>query len=382
VSADLPGEHGQSVQDLKARRYQHVEKLTVAGVFKGQQSARTVFTLYVMSEAANDNKLRAFRRGYVMPGSGIPKIVAKKTGLGLSTVHRAMDWLHEQGFIELRELTGGTYRYVNSVKILSYDEDSEASRLATAGTHARSEVKPRKPRSAPGAAAEEPAAEPAEEPTISHGGKSNCHDGKSFSHGGKYNSSDLHSSDSTLNSEQARRGGEHSFGEDEAASRPSRSGSGSSRKPAAQQEHDNVFWLGKSKDGEPYFTKTEKRPGRIKTDLGQVELTREQAGKFFGLCKADKVAWREYKRELFRQFRPGASSGPASGAAGDDSAERVTADDYNECEELMKLASELATYPSWRGNSVRQFLRACLRRQDTPARVIEQLQHQIEIQAA
>jgi len=175
---------GVSVQNLQSERYRHVEKITAEGVFKDQQSARTVFLYFVMNEAANDNLNRGFRRGFVLPGAGVPKFIAKKTGLSDNTVYRAMDWLHEQGFIRVKELTGGKYRYVQSVEILSRDAETEAARRASDVVHQRTKVQTRKPAKARDS-----------EPGIRHGDESIRHGDESFRHGDEYNKTDVNSSD-------------------------------------------------------------------------------------------------------------------------------------------------------------------------------------------
>jgi hypothetical protein len=177
---------GEWVQNLQSQRYRHVEKITAEGVFKGQQSARTVFLFLVMNEAANDNLRRGFQRGFVMPGAGVPKIIAKKTGLGTSTVYRAMDWLHEQGFIEVKEAAGDCYRFIQSVEILSRDEATEAARRASDGKNQRPEVRTRKPREPKPATA-----------GFSHGGQSFSHGDERFSHGDEYNNRDTNNVDNT-----------------------------------------------------------------------------------------------------------------------------------------------------------------------------------------
>jgi hypothetical protein len=137
---------GYSVQNTVFEMVQHAVKLTKAGVFEKHQAARTVFLHYCHNTAANDNPARGFRRFYVMPGAVVPRIVASHTGLSDWAVGKAMDWLHEQGLVEITERTSGKYRYVSSVKVLSIDDETEAERQLTTGKHQRSEVAPRKAR--------------------------------------------------------------------------------------------------------------------------------------------------------------------------------------------------------------------------------------------
>lgn len=135
-----------SVQDLTHYLHGWVIRLTEGDVFKGHQSARTVFDFYCQHVAANDSEPRGFVRGFVMPGVITPSVVARKTGLDAKSVWRANNWLHEQGLIAVTDACGPRYKYVYAIEIISMDETSEDARSHSAGRNARSVMPARRPR--------------------------------------------------------------------------------------------------------------------------------------------------------------------------------------------------------------------------------------------
>lgn len=145
-------------------------------------------------------------------------------------------------------------------------------------------------------------------------------------------------------------------------------------------EYVNRFWYGKSKDGNPYFSRVSDSRKQRKSDLGVAELTREQAMKFFELRKKDQRAWLEYKQELFSQFAGGAGSRRLADDHPEPDEERVSAGDYHSHPELMDLARKLASYSSWGAQGVQDFLEKCLAEDHSAGWVIYHLEQ--EIQAA
>jgi hypothetical protein len=130
-----------SVQDKQVKRVRHVYELAKQGTFKGHQPAQAVMTYYAFNMAMNDSKPRGFRQGYVMPGCTYPASVANATSWSDEAVRKANAWLHEQRFIEIRDVQPDGQR---SIEVLSYDAESEQARqkvLAEEGLATAPELK-------------------------------------------------------------------------------------------------------------------------------------------------------------------------------------------------------------------------------------------------
>lgn len=404
MSAEL-AEKRYSVQNTTHSLHDHVIALTKAGAFAGakgdaRQSLRAQFDYYCHRMAANASQGRGFVRGEVMPGCTPTAVVAESIGVDRKTVQRNDRLLHEQGFIRIELRADGR----RAIRIMTWDAASEAKRQANAGAHVypyagRSEAvkcahcggacpssrarhcsesckqKAKRARMLAVAAREsdtvqgQDVAPPATRDTVND---TVCGQDVAHTLQSSY-MSDIDEPESTSPTWERRQ----DLGE-ETAARPGRQSVRSQPEGESRSvEQDNWFWHGVGKDGKPYFTKVVNR-GRWKSDIGQVELSVDQARKFFGLKKADETAWLQYKRELFGEFTTGQETGPADAP----SARRLTADDYNADDELMDLANELASYGTWGHRGVQRFLRTCLASQDEPDDVISKLQHHLATQVA
>jgi hypothetical protein len=110
--------------------HHHIAALTRAGVFEGHQAARTVLLWFGMNVAVSDRPKQGLQRGFVMRGCISQKSVCANTGLSQSAVSKAMAWLADQGLVSVRYSYANKRQHVQSVEIQSYDEQSEADRLA------------------------------------------------------------------------------------------------------------------------------------------------------------------------------------------------------------------------------------------------------------
>ncbi len=137
----------------------HAEKLTAQGVFKGRQAARTVFLHFCLHPGANvpgADQESGWRCPVEQPHHK-PGVIAEATGLDVSNVRRAIDWL-DGGFIRVDRKSGGRGMRAayGPVTLLStnwlsdLDRRREETRLGLAQAHSASNhhASPAKVRSA------------------------------------------------------------------------------------------------------------------------------------------------------------------------------------------------------------------------------------------
>jgi hypothetical protein len=285
-----------SVQNLTHELHGHVITLTKAGAFKGHQAARTIFDYYCQNIAANDDKGRDFVRGEVMPSCSVPAVVAKSTGLTTEGVRQANAWLHAQRFISMGKVQASHQR---SIAVMTTDPATEELRLKELdanGPAASPLLKPGRP-----ARVIRHGSPTAGNPnsvgiTANSVGVSKPETQTQLGH----TSSDLPSANQLLHPESAT-----PTGLDELNQKKKREEGGAARppevpreRPAPEEEYDNTFWYGLSKDRTPYFTRTSMRE-RIESDEGQMPFTPEQAIRFFQRQKSDPAAWLAYRWELY-----------------------------------------------------------------------------------
>ena len=127
--SDRSPQTSNSIQNMTHALHEHVIDLTKAGTFAGRHSARAQFDFYCQRTGANSDGSR--RRGWVMSGCTPTAVVAQAIGVDRKTVQRNDKWLHENGLIHLKRLPDGQ----QSIRIMTWDELSEADRQANAGTH-------------------------------------------------------------------------------------------------------------------------------------------------------------------------------------------------------------------------------------------------------
>lgn len=108
--------------------HHHIVELTKAGEFKGHQAARTVLVWFGMNIAVSDKPKSGLQRGFIMKGCISQPAIARATGLSQSAVSKAVTWLADQGFIDIRYRYEGNRQRIHSVEISSYDEQSEEER--------------------------------------------------------------------------------------------------------------------------------------------------------------------------------------------------------------------------------------------------------------
>src|SRR5882724_9454147 len=114
------------VQDVQVNLVRHSYDLAKTGVFEGRQPAQAIFQYYIFNTAIHDSAPRRFRQGYVMPGCTFPASVKKATSWSDEAVRKANAWLHQQRLIGVSDIQADGER---SIEILSYDGESEQSRL-------------------------------------------------------------------------------------------------------------------------------------------------------------------------------------------------------------------------------------------------------------